>query len=270
MRVAAFLVLTACTVPVAQSGAQEPSGHHMSQEEIDAIPNAFPVTIRPPQNAKFQPFAAGLAQRNPIDKIGWLTSILIDLRRVNIPVLVEECGEENAFYSHANQQIRVCYEFMALVHRLAGSPNDYFDDDVTYMLAFTTLHEIGHALLDLMNVHVAPRDEEDRADEFAFLVLTNYKDTNLGRQVMHAPASFFLHLDDVEDHTNDDAEEHGRSVHRTTNAICILWGRQHTPELADRMAGDRGARCEAYTNAVLATWNGWLRPYTRLDSGNTF
>jgi hypothetical protein len=115
---------------------------------------------------------------------------------------------------------------MALVHRLAGSPNDYFDDDVTYMLAFTTLHEIGHALLDLMNVHVDPRDEEDRADEFAFLVLTNYKDTNLGRQVMHAPASFFLHLDDVEDHTNDDTDEHGRSVHRTTNAICILWGRR--------------------------------------------
>jgi len=70
--------------------------------------------------------------------------------------------------------------------------------------------------------------------------------------------------------TEDNTDEHGRSLHRTTNAICILWGRQHTPELANQMAGERGARCEAYTSAVLATWNGWLRPYTRIDTGNTF
>jgi len=263
------ILLGACTIPVAQP-AQGTSGHHMTDAEINAVPNAFPVTIHPPQNAKFQPFVDGLAQKNPIDKLGWLTSILIDLRQVHIPVIVEECGEANAFYSHGKQQIRVCYEFMALIHHLAGQPSDVFDDDVTYMLAFTTLHEIGHALIDLMNVNVSPRDEEDRADQFAFLVMTNYKDPELGRRVMHAPASFFVELDGIEDHDNDTTEEHGASVHRATNAICLLWGRQHDPVLADRMAGERGARCDAYTSEVLSTWNGWLAPYTRLDTGRTF
>lgn len=273
MRGVALLVgvtVVACTIPVAPQGPQGPSGHHMTDDEINAIPNAFPVTVRAARSPQFQPFVEGLAQNNPIDKVGWLTSVLIDLRRVHVPVVIEECGEENAFYAHGQQQIRVCYEFMALVHRLAGSPKDMFDADVTYMLAFTTLHEIGHALIDLMNVQVSPRDEEDRADEFAFLVLTNYKDTDLGRRVMHAPASFFVRLDDIENHDNDATEEHGRSVHRASNAICLLWGRQHTPELAETMAGERGARCEVYTSAVLAQWNSWLRPYTRVDTGLTF
>ena len=36
-------------------------------------------------------------------------------------------------------------------------------------------------------------------------------------------------LRDIENHDNDATEEHGRSVHRASNAICLLWGRQHTP-----------------------------------------
>jgi hypothetical protein len=266
--IALGIVLGACgrwTIPV-----QQPESRHLTQQEIDAIPNAFPVTIYPPDHARYQPFVDALGKANTIHKVGWLTSVLIDLRRVNVPVVVQECGAENAFYMPSKGKILVCYEFMALIHRLAGSPPTVDDEDVTYMLAFTTLHEIGHALIDLMNVRINPRDEEERADQFAFLVLTNYNDRELARKVMHAPASFFIHLDDIENHDNDDTEEHGRSVHRATNAICLLWGRQHDPALADRMAGERGARCDAYTSEVLATWNGWLRPYTRIDTGRAF
>lgn len=273
MRAALFamvVAVTACgrwTIPVQQP---EPP-HRMTEDEINAIPNAFPVTIRPPHHAKYQPFVDNLARHNMIDKAGWLTSVVIDLRRVNVPVVIEECdGDENAFYIHGKQQIRLCYEFMALIHRLAGSPEELFDADVTYMIAFTTLHEIGHALMDVMNVQVSARDEEERADQFAFLLMTNHDDADLARRVIHAPASFFLHLDDIEDHDNDDTEEHGNSAHRAANAICLLWGRQHVPQLADNMAGGRGARCEAYTSEALATWNRWLRPYTRIDTGETF
>ena len=268
MRVAIAVLtvaLVACTIPVQQQQARR-----LTQSEIDAIPNSFPVTIFPPDHAKYQPFVDALAKHNTIHSVGWLTSVLIDLRRVNVPVVVQECGAENAFYIPSKGKILICYEFMALIHRLAGSPPRVDDDDVNYMLAFTTLHEIGHALIDLMNVRLTPRDEEERADQFAFLVLTNYNDAELARKVIHAPASFFLHLDDIEDHDNDDTEEHGRSLHRTTNAICLLWGRQHDPVLADRMAGGRGERCDAYTSEVLATWNGWLRPYTRIDTGRAF
>jgi hypothetical protein len=260
----ALAALAGCGLPAQQAP------RHLTQQEIDAIPNAFPVTIIAPDHAKYQPFVDGLERHNAIHKVGWLTSVLIDLRRVNVPVVVQECGDQNAFYMPKKQKILICYEFMALIHELAGSPRDVLDDDVTYMLAFTTLHEIGHALIDLMNVQVTPRDEEERADQFAYLILTNYNDPELARRVMHAPTSFFVHLDDIENHDNDDTEEHGRSVDRATNAICLLWGRQHDPVLAERMTGDRGARCDAYTTEVLATWNRWLAPYTRIDSGRTF
>jgi len=34
--------------------------------------------------------------------------------------------------------------------------------------------------------------------------------------------------------------------------------------------GERAARCEVLTLDAVQAWNGWLAPYTRLDTGRTF
>lgn len=239
----------------------------MSDAEIAAIPNAFPTTLVPPRDARFQPIVDALTQRNGVAGMGQLTSTFIDLTHVHIPVTVAQCGEANASYSPSTQSIQICYELVALANKLAGKPLATVDANMQFVLAFTALHEMGHALIDLMKLQV--ENEEDRADQFALLMLTNVKDLALANEVVHAPAAFFAQLDAAEHGSHSADDPHSASIQRAAAAICILYGRQHDPALAAQL-GSATAQCESLTADAMQTWNGWLQPYTRLDTGRTF
>lgn len=259
--VALAVVVAGCRLPAA-----EPGSSTLSKAEVAAIPNAFPVTIVPPRDARYQRIASEVARWNTVVGMGKIISTFIELRQVNVPIFVEECGKENAFYRKSAGQIHICYELIALGNRLAGRPADAYDEDTHFMVAFTTLHEIGHAMLDLLKIQ--PADEEDRADQLALLALTNIDDPELARRVIHAPAEFFVYLDE-ERGTHDPSDPHSANLQRAANSICLLWGRLHDPALGQRL-GDRAARCDAYTTEALAYWNELLAPYTRVENRRTF
>jgi hypothetical protein len=112
-----------------------------------------------------------------------------------------------------------------------------------------------------------PDDEgELRADQFATLVLTGSGNAKLVHAVMHAFTTFFVAFNELE---SDDGV-HGRSNDRATLATCIVWRRTRPPLLASIMAGDRGRACDAYADEALQTWNAWLEPHTRIDTGEMF
>ncbi|MCE9578559.1 MAG: DUF4344 domain-containing metallopeptidase [Deltaproteobacteria bacterium] len=254
------VALAACRLP------PEAAPHRITAAEIAAIPSAFPTTIRTPRDPAFQPLADALAAQDAVRAMGELVSVLIDLRRVTVPIAVEECGAPNASFLPREQRIRICYELLAQANGLGDKPADTWDDDTRYFVMFATLHEIAHALFDL--IHAQPDDEEDRADQFALLMLTNHDDTALARAATHASAAFFAHLDRAEG-AHDPADVHSASIVRATHAICMLWGRLHDPALRDRL-GDRAAACQAETDEARAYWNQRLAPYTRVASGRTF
>src|SRR5262249_44018606 len=149
--------------------------------------------------------------------------------------------------------IQICYELVALANKLAGKPIGTVDANIQFVLAFTALHEMGHALIDLMKLQV--ENEEDRADQFALLMLTNVKDLALANEVVHAPAAFFAQLDAAEHGSHDADDPHSASIDRAAAAICILYGRQHDPALAAQL-GAATARCESLTADAMQTWNG--------------
>jgi hypothetical protein len=230
----------------------------MTRAEIDAIPNSFPVTIVPPQNPAYKVIAAELQRRDTVSGMGKLTSTFVDLRHVTIPVTVEECGKPRAYYSPRTRDIHICYELVAIM------PGE-FDDTKNYVVAFAALHEMAHALIDVIGV--SSQLEEDRADQYALLMLTGVGDVALANEIVAAPAKFFLYLD--EEYVHDPNDVHSTDLERAQHAICMLWGRMHDPKLGARLA-DRAPGCQAYTDEVRSTWNRWLRPYTRLQDGNTF
>lgn len=230
----------------------------MSKAEIEAIPNSFPVTIVAPQSPRFQAIAAELQRRGTVDGMGKLTSTFVDLRRVTIPVFVEECGKPRAYYDPKRRDIHICYELVALM------PGE-FDDAKNYVVAFAALHEMAHALIDFIGVD--SKREEDRADQYALLMLTGVGDVQLANEIVAAPAKFFLFLDD--EYVQDPNDVHSTDLERAQHAICMLWGRMHDPKLGARLA-ERAQPCQSYTDEVRETWNRWLRPYTRLQDGNTF
>jgi hypothetical protein len=267
---AASLAVVGCvqsSYPAYGSSSGAPADDHLSELEIDSIPNAFPTTLLQPRDHRLQPIADSLFQRNGVAGMGKLTSIYIRLTQVHVPVTIAQCGEANASYTASTQSIEICYELVALANKLAGKPIGTVDSHVQFVLAFTALHEMAHALIDLMHLQV--ENEEDRADQFALLMMTNLKDGDLAREVVYAPAGFFAALDEAErsHHASDDP--HSASIDRAAAAICILYGRQHDPALGAKL-GQGAASCEAMTQDALRTWNGWLQPYTRLDTGRTF
>jgi hypothetical protein len=263
----ATLAVAGCVSSSSGGWGQPAAGHHMSQAEIESIPNAFPTTLMAPRDARFQPILDALSERNGVAGMGQLTSTFIDLTRVHVPVSVAQCGEANASYSPQTQSIQICYELVALANKLAGKPLATVDANMQFVLAFTALHEMAHALIDLMKLQV--EDEEDRADQFALLMLTNVKDLALANEVVRAPAAFFAQLDTAEHGSHDAGDPHSAAIERAAAAICILYGRQHDPDLGARLGANAG-HCELLTQDALRTWNGWLQPYTRLDTGRTF
>ena len=62
---------------------------------------------------------------------------------------------------------------------------------------------------------------------------------------------------------------HSSSKDRAFEAMCLLYGRQRDPAIG-RALGAAAPRCIAHTRDVMARWNRLLRPYTRIDTGDTF
>jgi hypothetical protein len=271
---AAVIALAACAPqPMWHAPAARPQSHHLTQAEMDAIPTAFPTTlVRPRSNVIASMYSRLVELKNP-ELVGQLVSTLISLGRLRVPVTVEQCDDVKAQYDTRSNRILICYEFIANANRLAGKPKSEWytlDKDAATMLIFTALHEISHALVDVLRLRPGG-NEEDLADQFAFLMMTNVKDAEMMQRLIAVPAAFF------HEHGKEVAREgghakgdvHSSSASRAFEAMCMLYGRQRDPTLGRALGAD-GPRCIAHTREVIAKWNRLLRPYTRLDTGNTF
>lgn len=255
-------------------GAPPPSeNRYLSNEELAAIPNVFPATLVPPRSPAIVPLHARLAElRNP-ERLGQLVSTLISLGSRRVPIVVEECGEVDAHYNPRTQRIRICYEMVATANRLAGKPRpDWYvlDRDAASVLIFIALHEIGHALVDLLDLRFRG-SEEDLADQFAFLLMTNINDVDFAKRLVRSPAAFFYHHG-VEVEANgghSKTDVHSPSKDRAFEALCLLYGRHRDANIG-RALGTDAATCVDHAAGVIDTWNRLLAPHTRVDSGRTF
>jgi len=269
------LSLAACVSGGGGGGASAPaSSHYLTDDEIAAIPNVFPTTFVPPEHAAFQPMYERMVELQNPTVLGKLVSTLISLGDLHVPISVEECGEVDAHYVPSTQTIKICYEFIANANRLAGKPEaEWFtlDRNAAAVLAFTALHEMGHALIDVLDLRVRSDEEEDVADQFAFLILTNANDAELVNDIMVAPAVFFHHHGLEQDQAGGPAADdvHSPSAQRAFEAVCILYGRHRDRDLGVALDA-QAAGCITHAGEVIDRWNGYLAAYTRIDTGRTF
>jgi hypothetical protein len=99
-----------------------------------------------------------------------------------------ECGEENAFYDPEAQKITLCYEIIEWAESIS-SEGENPDEVAQNILTFFSLHEIGHALIDLYELPITGR-EEDVADQIATFFLLGTNDTG----VLDTADSFYTDL----------------------------------------------------------------------------
>jgi uncharacterized membrane protein YhaH (DUF805 family) len=175
-----------------------------------------------------------------------LSAFLSPLRLpTKLAIKTKECGFINLYYAH-DEGVVLCYEFSRALWRLVSdirTPKGFTRRDVfvgTFVLV--TLHEVGHAVFDLLKVPVLGR-QEDAADQVAALIMLNFGEEFAHRNVSGA-ARFFRALDRPMSRTAY-SDEHGSAAQRFYNILCVAYGGQ--PEAFKDIAGilpkARAAHC---------------------------
>jgi len=147
----------------------------------------------------------------------------------DVVILIQSCdGDVNAYYEKAT--IVICYEYLAYIHSHAPLDADEYGvtrrDAIIGPTVDLFLHEMGHAVFDLLKIPVLGREEDaadlfsayillhaDRADARALITGTAF----LGRQETRDAMAINLELKHF-------AKEHGHPGQRYFNVLCIAYG----------------------------------------------
>lgn len=172
-----------------------------------------------------------------------------------------ECGEENAFYDPETQKITLCYEIIEWVESISKESENP-DEVAMNILMFFTLHEIGHALVDLYELPITGR-EEDVADQLATFFLLWSNDTG----ILDTADSFYSDLSWLEANELPFADEHSLDHQRYYNILCWVYGSdmQNYQYLVDEefIPQERANYCEGEYITLNNSFLTLLDPYIK-------
>lgn len=183
--------------------------------------------------------------------------------RENVVIAASECGEPNAYYRPEARRVTLCYELLAdLGRRFSRSPQG--DILVAGTTAFVLLHEVGHALIHVLDLPTTGR-EEDAVDQLATLLMLG--EGPVGDSLAFAAAAWFLQSAPRRIDPLAFADEHGLDAQRVYSILCWVHGRDPTryPEIVREgwLPAGRAERCPAEYARVSRSWSRLLAPYHR-------
>ncbi len=198
-----------------------------AEKRVEMKPNRVRVVLVAPVDAKHRPIYERLTQRGMPERLAQFLSP-VRLPR-ELVVTVEGCkGDVNAFYEDA--AITVCYELLQYYHDAAPkeiSPEGLAPADAILAPAITfVLHEVGHAIFDMLDIPVLGR-EEDAAD-----LLSAYLQLQLGPQSARMLIASIAYLGEKEIQIamskgfklEDFSDVHGLAAQRYFNVLCMAYG----------------------------------------------
>lgn len=247
-------------------------GRGPSPETTDALPPAGPAAPVPTGRVVVDYEIAPAALRPLRDRLR--ASRLLDTLAVglndtlafpeNIVLSAGECGEPNAFYRPELRRVTLCYE---LLDELDARFSTVEEGDllVAGTVAFVLLHELGHALIHVLDLPATGR-EEDAVDQLATLLML--REGAIGDSLAFAVAGWFAeHAARTRLDRMAFADEHGLGQQRVYNILCWIHGRD--PARYPRVLSEgwltpaRAERCPAEFRRLDASWSRLLAPHLR-------
>lgn len=188
----------------------------------------------------------------------------------DVPVVLRECGEVNAFYDPETQEISLCYEMiedLAAVYFAEDQTDEEAEEAGTAVanaLMFTFYHELGHALIDLYDLPITGR-EEDAVDQLATMILLEGGDE--GEDAAIDGANSFVSDEETEIEDLSFWDEHSLDDQRFYNILCWIYGKnpkdyEYLVE-DETLPADRAARCPGEYQRMSRSWDALLTPYVK-------
>lgn len=218
------------------------------QAQFEAAPNHFPVDFGPPSAEAAR--ARALLPREFPD-VAKHVGFVLRLRRA-VPIHVRTCGASDAYYARASGDIVLCDELLAELLRIEPDERSF-----RAAVLFCVMHEVAHALVHQLGLEVegaAGATGESWADLFAAVM---FADVQL-RIGTDSAARFFSAFARGEHH--DPRDPHLPSEQRAAMVLCLYEGTE---------PGARPA-CVDLHRTARRRWNEWLRPFSRVEGGETF
>jgi hypothetical protein len=233
---------------VALLGLTIHSAPAVAQTEPSPRTDQVRVVYLEPKEAKHLPIRDALQQRGTMELVRSLMSSFRLPRELTLEV--KGCdGRVDAYYG--DDTATLCYEYVELIHQHSpkvGTPEGVARADaIVGAIIDTVMHEVGHAIFDMLDIPVLGR-EEDAADFFSAYMLLQFPPDDAHRLIQGV---VFMLASEAKAELEEPlrlkafSKEHGLPAQRYFNWLCIAYG----------------AKPETFGNLVS---RGWL-PKERAD-----
>lgn len=222
-----------------------------------------------PADPHYREFRSGLIAHRFLDTIASRLNDSLMIPR-NITLRTAHCGEPNASYNQDDRRVTLCYElFRALSEEFAAEAGGEYL--VSGTVVFALMHELGHALIHVLDLPITGR-EEDAVDQLATVLLLQQGPSGdslaFGAVAWFASDAHRSQFDALEF-----ADDHGFDLQRVYNIICWIHGRDPRayPELIEDgwLPEHRRERCQAEYHRLAVSWRRLLSPYRRVSGTGT-
>lgn len=230
-------------------------------------PNRVSIRYEPPKNPTHQKIYAELKQRGTLEKLQEFLSPIRLPEKLRIS-LAECDGEADAFYEDAD--ITICYEYINELweNMPKETTPEGFAPIVTLIGPFieVSLHEVAHALFDMLELPVFGR-EEDAADQLAAYIMLRSGEAISRRLV--AGTAYTYRIDEERSGSCRPVEyyasEHSTPAQRRYNLLCIAFG-SNTELFSDivtegRLPKARAEFCDEEHKQVQHAYEMLVRPH---------
>jgi hypothetical protein len=259
----AFIMLRALTYISAVAWAILPN-------IAEAKPNrANQITIRyvPPKELALQPIYIYVKEAHALEQIEALLRPLKLPRK--LPIEATSCeGESNAWYE--DNKVTICYEFLDDIWKNSSEVTTAAGvapiDTLVGPFVDVVLHEVGHAVFDLLEIPIFGR-QEDAADQFSVYLMLRFKKDEARRLIL---GNAYQYRADIQGHKlplslKHFADEHGTPAQRFFNVLCLAYGsdKKLFADFVDKgyLPKERAEGCEDEHNELAFTFNKLIRPH---------
>ncbi|MFI5349717.1 MAG: DUF4344 domain-containing metallopeptidase [Elusimicrobiota bacterium] len=192
----------------------------------------------------------------------------------DLDIVFKDCDEANAFYSYENHSITMCYEMLeesAKLFRGVAKPASAVDSAVLYSTIWTLYHEMGHALISLLDIPATGK-EEDAVDQFSTLVLLQSGEQEADAVAIAAEEFRLSAAARAKGEEFPFWDVHSMDEQRFYNILCLVYGENPEKESNKTMVEDgdlpqaRTEGCEAEYQQFDRAWTRLTDPYLRKKS----